>query len=291
MRKSLLPGTPNMLTVGMRFWMLRILPALLCFLSVQCTRIGPPAGMPDRIYTWGGHEWQSEYDTGAESRERYLSRSEAVPPTLHIGGGISSKGPPISAARLLQQVNLKTDMVPRGKYGRRVYRPMRPQYITIHSTENFSADARKHAEALKRGALRSGMHPGGNRIGFLIWHFTVDQHMAIQHMPTSEQGEHADFDGPGNRLSIGIEMCENRGGNLDVTVDRTAKLAAYLMVKYNIPLSHVVPHYHWPRRGKNPPNKNCPHFLMDNGRPGAKWRWFQSKVNDYYQRVRARQSA
>ena len=32
-------------------------------------------------------------------------------------------------------------------------------------------------------------------------------------MPTNEQGEHADFDGPGNRYSIGIEMCENRGNN------------------------------------------------------------------------------
>ena len=35
------------------------------------------------------------------------------------------------------------------------------------------------------------------------------------------------------------------------------------MNEKGIPLSNVVPHYHWPRRGKNPPNKNCPHFLME----------------------------
>lgn len=188
-------------------------------------------------------------------------------------------------SRLQREVNLKPDMVRRGTYGRKVVRPMSPRYITIHSTENYTADARQHALALKRGALRSAKTRHGNRIGFLIWHFTVDDHVAIQHMPTTEQGEHADFNGPGNRLSIAIEMCENRGGNLRATVDRTAKLTAILMKKNGIPLRNVVPHYHWPRRGKNPPNKNCPHFLLDNGRPGAKWRWFLSRVNDYYQRM------
>jgi N-acetylmuramoyl-L-alanine amidase len=101
-------------------------------------------------------------------------------------------------------------------------------------------------------------------------------------MPTSEQGEHADFDGPGNRYSIGIEMCEHRGSNRAATLERTAKLTAYLMKKHGIPLSNVVPHYHWPRRGCSPAHKNCPWFLLDHGRPGAKWRWFQGKVNYYY---------
>jgi N-acetylmuramoyl-L-alanine amidase len=104
-------------------------------------------------------------------------------------------------------------------------------------------------------------------------------------MPTSEQGEHADFHGPGNRLSIGIEMCENRGSKRAVTIDRTAKLTAILMKRNGIPLRNVVPHYHWPRRGKHPPNKNCPHDLLENGRPGAKWRAFLGRVNSYYQRL------
>lgn len=184
-----------------------------------------------------------------------------------------------------RQVNLKVDMVRAKTYGRRVVRPMKPRYITIHSTQNYTGDAECHCRALKNGALRSAKTRHGNRIGFLIWHFTVQDNLAIQHMPTYEQGEHADFDGPGNRLSIGIEMCEHRGNNRAATIERTAKLTAVLMKKNGIPLQNVVPHYHWPRRGKNPPNKNCPHFLMDHGRPGAKWRWFQGRVNYYYRQI------
>ena len=188
-------------------------------------------------------------------------------------------------ARMMREVNLKVDMVPKGRHGRKVVRPMVPRYITIHSTENYTADARQHSLALKHGALRSPITRNGNRIGYLIWHFTVDDHLAIQHMPLREQGEHADFHGPGNRLSIGIEMCENRGGNLRATLERTAKLTAVLMKSQGIPLRNVVPHYHWPRLGKTPPNKNCPHFLMDHGRPGAKWRYFLGRVGSYYQRI------
>lgn len=191
-----------------------------------------------------------------------------------------------TVSRMLREVKLRPDMVRRGRHGRKVIRPMRPRYITIHSTQNYTAGAAQHALALKNGALRAPRRPnGGNRIGYLIWHFTVDDREAIQHMPTSEQGEHADFGGPGNRLSIGIEMCEQRGSNLRSTIERTAKLTAVLMKKNSIPLRNVVPHYHWPRRGQTPPNKNCPHFLMTNGRPGAKWRWFQGRVNFYYKQL------
>lgn len=190
-----------------------------------------------------------------------------------------------SSGGLAREINLKVDMVPKGTHGRKVVRPMTPRYITIHSTQNWTAGADRHSLALKRGALRSPKSKTGNRIGYLIWHFTVDDSVAIQHMPVNEQGEHADFDGPGNRLSIGIEMCEHRGNNRNATIERTAKLTAKLMHEQGIPLSRIVPHYHWPRRGKKPPNKNCPHFLLDNGRPGTKWRWFLGRVDYHYKRA------
>ena len=198
---------------------------------------------------------------------------------------VSSSAGKTSVSRMYREVNLRADMVPRGRHGRKVVRPMRPRYITIHSTQNYRADANQHSIALKRGALRSPKTKTGNRIGYLIWHFTVDDREAIQHMPISEQGEHADFHGPGNRLSIGIEMCEHRGSSRRATIERTAKLTAILMKKQGISLRHVVPHYHWPRKGRNPANKNCPHFLLDNGKPGKKWRWFLGRVNYYYQRI------
>jgi N-acetylmuramoyl-L-alanine amidase len=191
----------------------------------------------------------------------------------------------VTPVTMLQEVNLKQDMIKKGTAGRRTFRRMHVRYITIHSTQNPTGDAYKHALALKRGALRATKRRGGNRIGFLTWHFTVQDNVAIQHLPTNEQGEHADFDGPGNNYSIGIEMCEHRGNDLARTIDKTARLAAFLMYEHNLPISRVVPHYHWPRRGVSPPHKDCPHFLLDNGRPGPTWRWFLSRVEEHYSRL------
>ncbi len=248
---------------------------LLAILASSCRQIGPPGGGSDTIVnTWNRG--------GTSSGGSYSSSSSGN--TLVTTGG-SSSGSGISSSSFYRQINVRQDMVPKGTMGRRVVRPMRPRYITIHSTQNWTADAAKHAQALKNGALRATKRRGGNRIGFLIWHFTVDQKVAIQHMPTSEQGEHADFDGPGNNYSIGIEMCENRGNSREATLERTAKLTAYLMKQNGIPLSNVVPHYHWPRHGCHPENKNCPWFLLDNGRPGSKWRAFQNKINYYYKQL------
>lgn len=193
----------------------------------------------------------------------------------------------MSPSQLKRQVNIERDLIPRGVHARRYRRYMKPRYITIHSTQNFAygADARKHSLALKRGKLRAYKRRGGNRIGYLVWHYTIDQSRAVQHLPDNEQGEHADFDGPGNNYSLGLEMCENRGNSRSRTIERTAKLTAYLMHKHKIPLRRVVPHYHWKRRGLSKPHKNCPHFLLDNGRPGRKWRWFLRKVNAYYRMI------
>lgn len=193
----------------------------------------------------------------------------------------------VTPDQLLAEVGLRRDLIPSGTAGRYKYRPMTPKYITIHSTQNYTGDAYAHALALKRGALRATKRKGGNRIGYLTWHFTVQQNVAIQHLPCREQGEHADFDGPGNNYSIGIEMCEHRGNDIGLTIDKTARLAAFLMYTYGIPLNHVVPHYHWPRISPSisQPHKDCPHFLMDAGRPGGTWRWFLNRVDLHYRRL------
>ncbi len=191
----------------------------------------------------------------------------------------------VTPLQMLKEVNLKQDMIKKGTAGRKNFRSMRPRYITIHSTQNYTGGAENHALALKRGALKAPKRKGGNRIGYLIWHFTTQDDLAIQHLPTNEQGEHADFDGPGNNYSIGIEMCEHRGNNIALTIDKTARLTAFLMLEHNIPLSNVVPHYHWPRKGLNPEHKDCPHFLLENGRPGATWRWYLNRVKEHHSRL------
>jgi N-acetylmuramoyl-L-alanine amidase len=194
---------------------------------------------------------------------------------------------PVTPAQMLGEVRLRQDFIPQGTHARKVYRPMYPRYITIHSTQNSTGDAYAHARALKNGALRATKRVGGNRIGYLAWHFTVQDDLAIQHIPTREQGEHADFDGPGNNYSIGIEMCEHGGNDRAQTLERTAKLAAVLMKQHNLPVSSVVPHYYWPRYGTSPLHKNCPHFLMENGKPGAKWGWFLGRVKAHFNRITA----
>lgn len=258
----------------MRLWdRVAVLPGLAVFvLLAGCGPVSPPGHYADNaVPLFGGG-------------------SVAATP---VSASPTPANPGAGAAALLRTVNLERDYVRKGTHGRKVVRPMNPRYITIHSTQNFSgqADARRHALALKNGKLRAYKRRGGNRIGYLIWHFTVDDKRAVQHMPTNEQGEHADFDGPGNRYSIAIEMCENRGGNLQATIDRCARLTAYLMYKHRIPLSRVVPHYHWPRRGVSKPHKDCPHFLLDHGRPGRKWKSFQRKVKAYYDQATAAEVA
>jgi len=251
-------------------------PAIATFLllAVGCAPVAPPGGYADTIVPVFGNPGPAPGSSPGGS-----TPVSASPGPTTAGTG---------AAAMLRSVNLEQDMVRKGTHGRKVVRPMTPRYITIHSTQNWSsdADARRHAAALKNGMLRAPKRAGGNRIGYLIWHYSVDDKRAVQHMPTNEQGEHADFGGPGNRYSIGVEMCENRGGNLQATIDRTARLTAWLMYKHGIPLSAVVPHYHWERRGVSHPHKDCPHFLLDNGRPGRKWAAFQRKVKGYHDQIR-----
>lgn len=174
-------------------------------------------------------------------------------------------------------------LVPAGRYARSKPRALNPRFLTIHATENFaaSADARAHARMLQSGSLK-GPH---NSLGYVSWHFTVDQRSIWQSLPCNEQGQHADYEGQGNRQSIGIEMCENRGNSREATLDRTAKLAALLMKQYDIPVSNVVPHQHWrmirydDRRDLG--HKTCPHFLVKGGESDPAWRAFLARVQRY----------
>ena len=174
---------------------------------------------------------------------------------------------PRTVKRLTQEANIKMRILPRNARQRKAAKPIRPTFLTIHSTANHSptSTAMQHSRALCRGAF-------SNR----SWHFSVDQYMVVQNLPLNESGWHAGTNA-GNMNSLGIEMCEaeNQGQNHFRTWDRAAKLTAVLMKNYNIDLRHVVPHHHWT-------GKNCPAPLMTNGRPGPKWAWFLSRVDYYY---------
>lgn len=113
----------------------------------------------------------------------------------------------------------------------------------------------------------------------MTWHFTVDDQRAIQSLPLNIQGEHADHDGPGNKTSIAIEICEFRNpAKQAAAIDRAARLTAWVMKEKLIPLSRVVPHYHWPQHHFRGHQKNCPRILLQKGRPGPRWNAFLAKV-------------
>ncbi|TCO90098.1 N-acetylmuramoyl-L-alanine amidase [Chthoniobacter flavus] len=179
-------------------------------------------------------------------------------------------------------VNLRQMIVPHGRYGRHIEFPLHATYITIHSTDNPNATALQHARGMAVGAFRA--RTKWNRTGYMTWHFTVDDVQAIQSLPLNIQGEHADHDGPGNMTSIGIEICELRNpARQAAALDRAARLTAWLMHDQNIPLDHVVPHYHWPQWHFHGNQKNCPRILLEHGRPGPRWEAFLQKINGYYE--------
>ena len=177
-----------------------------------------------------------------------------------------------SSSSLKRECNIKQIPLPASNPVRQRSIPMKPQFVTVHSTQNYGADALQHARAMNNGVLRHA------------WHFTIDPRITVQHISLNESGRHADSGGPGDKFSIGIEMCERQGDNLVSTFDRTAKTVAILMKEYDIPLRNVVPHYYWTK-------KNCPIVLMDGGRPGFKWSWFLSRIDYYYRCINKGRSA
>jgi N-acetylmuramoyl-L-alanine amidase len=165
---------------------------------------------------------------------------------------------------------------------------MRPRYITIHATENRGATAAMHASYLSNKGKRSRRNPQFGRSGWVTWHYTVDDREAVQHLLPTEQGDHADYGGTGDRASIGIEICEFRqSGRQAAAIDRAARLAAGLANRYGIATRNIVPHKHWSRFDFRH-GKPCPRILLERDprapggwKTGARWEQFLRRVERY----------
>lgn len=184
-------------------------------------------------------------------------------------------------------LNVRQTLLPPNVHGRMVKRTMTPRYITIHATENLNATADAHARYLSNKGKKSGNRRFG-RSGWVTWHFTVDDKEAVQHLLPTEQGDHADYGGPGDRSSIAIEICEFRDPRRQAAaINRAAKLAAALADRYHIPTRNIVPHQNWPRWDFRY-GKPCPKILLERDRnakggwiKGPKWKKFISLVEHY----------
>ena len=119
-------------------------------------------------------------------------------------------------------------------------------YITIHETGN----AAKGADAAAHGAY---LDSAAGEDDLVSWHYTVDDHAIVQHLPDYETAYHAGDGkaGPGNTTSIGIEICVNAGGDFEAAKANAAALVRLLMEEHGIPLDNVVQHNRWN-------GKDCP---------------------------------
>ena len=149
-------------------------------------------------------------------------------------------------------------------------RPGRPNpcnFITIHTTgnRNATADALAHARYL-HGDTAANIP--------VSWHYTTDNLRAVQHLPDNEDAFHAgDGSGPGNRQSIGIEICvNNRNWFRDACV-LTANLTAELLNRHNLTINDIRQHHDWSR-------KNCPAELRS-GEWGITWDDFLNMVSSH----------
>ncbi|EJV82524.1 S-layer homology domain-containing protein [Bacillus cereus] len=165
-------------------------------------------------------------------------------------------------------VPLKEMIVPTGNENIRPGYAMKPKYITIHETDNYSvgANARNHAQYLYSQAT-------GTTDRSASWHFTVDDKEIYQHLPLNENAWHAGdgAEGTGNRESIAIEIAVNQDGDYNKAVENARKLAAYLMWELNIPLENVKKHQFWS-------GKNCPAIMIRNNA----WEPFLQGTKAYY---------
>ena len=145
------------------------------------------------------------------------------------------------------------DFIPKDRNNRPGF-TMSPEFITIHDTGNSNpgANAKVHV-----GYLDS---PTAQNLP-VSWHFTVDENTIYQHLPLDENGWHAGDggQGQGNRNSIGIEVCMNKGADRNKAEILTAKLVAYLFenVSSLLPFPDAMKqHFDWS-------GKNCPQLLRN----------------------------
>ena len=133
------------------------------------------------------------------------------------------------------------------------------KYITIHETGN----AAKGADAAAHGAY---LDSAAGEDDLVSWHYTVDDHAIVQHLPDYETAYHAGDGkaGPGNTTSIGIEICVNAGGDFAQAQANAAALVRLLMEEHGIDIEHIVQHNHWN-------GKDCPKTIRST--PGA-WEAF-----------------
>lgn len=145
-------------------------------------------------------------------------------------------------------IPFRTDLIPKSNKTSRPGIKITPSSGTAHNTGNRKrgANAKMHTEYVDHTSQ------------YVSWHITIDDKEIIQELPLDEMAFHAGDgrNGPGNRTSIAVEICEHEGIDWELAKENAAKFFHFLFVVGII--DSVVPHQKWS-------GKYCPHRILDEG--------------------------
>ncbi|MCY9204346.1 N-acetylmuramoyl-L-alanine amidase [Bacillus atrophaeus] len=147
-------------------------------------------------------------------------------------------------------IAVRKNLVSENKYKLKCPNAMSAEYITIHNTAN---DA-----------------PAANEISYMInntsstsFHFAIDDKEVRQGIPTNRNAWHTGdgTNGPGNRKSIGVEICYSKSGGAryKAAEERAIKFVAQLLKERGWGIDRVRKHQDWN-------GKYCPHRILSEGR-------------------------
>lgn len=151
------------------------------------------------------------------------------------------------------------------KFKSDLYMPgKKPQFVTIHNTERISVSGTTMSEQYSR-ATYPNENMGSTRVQYY-----VDDVESWQNLRDDEQGWHcsASINSTANRTSIAIEVI----GSSAKAEDNGARLAAYLLHKYGLPITKLKSHKDWT-------GKNCPAYILPH------WEAFKNRVSIYLDKL------
>lgn len=122
---------------------------------------------------------------------------------------------------------------------------MVPNTITVHNTANPTSTALNERNWLTNP----------NNFVTASWHIAIDDKQAVEAIPLHEIAWHAGdgSNGPGNRTSIAIEICES--GDQKRVWNNAVKLIAKMLHERGWNISQVRTHKSWS-------GKNCPRLIL-----------------------------
>ncbi|MHC1750006.1 MAG: N-acetylmuramoyl-L-alanine amidase family protein [Cellulosilyticaceae bacterium] len=159
---------------------------------------------------------------------------------------------PIDSDKIIKNTGVAytVDTIPLSN--KRSGKKMWPRYIVVHNTANPNSTAQNERDYLVNETNTASTS----------WHIAVDSKGAIEAIPTNEVALHSGSS-KGNRLGIGIEICES--GNYQQAEANAIKLIAAIMEQYHIPIENVKTH-------KDFSGKACPRKIL------GRWDEFLEKV-------------